>query len=413
MNARRSFGVFFIALAITGGIAATSGRRQPADLGVRHHPRRGRSALRAPSSSRVRRSAAFDRRHPRPEGPGDLRDLGRCGLSIVGNLIFAAATASPSSRSAGSFAGVAFGWRRSSSRLRASDGRDQAGRPVRAASPWESPPPSSSAASWRATESTGGSPSSVAAALGVIALPMPAQPAGRDEARRLRRRGARVRRRLTSQAWWRVQLLGIATLNIPLIVGAWLVHYLITDTGSPRRCRWPRLPPIRHLGGDEGRGRALVRLPGSGPSMLVDLGLGSRRRGLVLIGEGRSARRRPGRSSWSGSASPCPTRSTTTRPSGSCRTAHRRSRPDAGRRGVFPIRGRARLRAALAARTRGARVRLLGAFAVLTLLLNARPPVPAEAPGAPRPGPERGRCLASALRVRGTPVRPSSGGVCP
>jgi hypothetical protein len=40
-----------------------------------------------------------------------------------------------------------------------------------------------------------------------------------------------AREALTSQAWWRVQLLGIATLNLPLIVGAWLVHYLITGYG--------------------------------------------------------------------------------------------------------------------------------------------------------------------------------------
>ena len=43
-----------------------------------------------------------------------------------------------------------------------------------------------------------------------------------------------VREALTNQAWWRVQLLGIATLDLPLVVGAWLVHYLITGVELSR-----------------------------------------------------------------------------------------------------------------------------------------------------------------------------------
>ena len=40
-----------------------------------------------------------------------------------------------------------------------------------------------------------------------------------------------AREALTNQAWWRVQLLGLTTLTIPLVIGAWLVHFLITGYG--------------------------------------------------------------------------------------------------------------------------------------------------------------------------------------
>src|SRR5439155_12755596 len=70
----------------------------------------------------------------------------------------------------------------------------------------------------------------ITAALAVIALPI--LPNEDVPVKRAASEGEGLAREaLTNQAWWRIQLLGIATLNLPLIVGAWLVHYLITDVG--------------------------------------------------------------------------------------------------------------------------------------------------------------------------------------
>src|SRR4051795_4927148 len=70
----------------------------------------------------------------------------------------------------------------------------------------------------------------ITAALALISLPLlPNEPV---EVQRTASEGEGLAREaLTNQAWWRVQLLGIATLNLPLVVGAWLVHYLITGYG--------------------------------------------------------------------------------------------------------------------------------------------------------------------------------------
>jgi predicted MFS family arabinose efflux permease len=40
------------------------------------------------------------------------------------------------------------------------------------------------------------------------------------------------REALTSGAWWRVALLGITSLSIPLVLSAWLVHYLTAGDGG-------------------------------------------------------------------------------------------------------------------------------------------------------------------------------------
>jgi predicted MFS family arabinose efflux permease len=39
------------------------------------------------------------------------------------------------------------------------------------------------------------------------------------------------REALTSLAWWRILIVGVAVLMIPFVLGAWLVHYLTADDG--------------------------------------------------------------------------------------------------------------------------------------------------------------------------------------
>ena len=96
----------------------------------------------------------------------------------------------------------------------------------------------------------------ITAALAAISLPI--LPNERVEVQRAASEGEGLAREaLTNQAWWRVQLLGIATLNLPLIVGAWLVHYLITGVRAVGgRGRGALLRALRDLGGDARRRRA-------------------------------------------------------------------------------------------------------------------------------------------------------------
>src|SRR5204863_5081856 len=70
----------------------------------------------------------------------------------------------------------------------------------------------------------------ITAVLAAVALPI--LPSERVKIPRTESEGqGLVREALTNQAWWRVQLLGLTTLTIPLVVGAWLVHFLITGYG--------------------------------------------------------------------------------------------------------------------------------------------------------------------------------------
>ena len=90
----------------------------------------------------------------------------------------------------------------------------------------------------------------ITAALAAIALPI--LPNERVEIPRTASEGEGLAREcLTNQAWWRVQLLGLTTLTIPLVVGAWLVHFLIIGYGmSAAEAGGARLRAVRDLGGD-------------------------------------------------------------------------------------------------------------------------------------------------------------------
>jgi DHA1 family bicyclomycin/chloramphenicol resistance-like MFS transporter len=98
-----------------------------------------------------------------------------------------------------------------------------------------------------------------------------------------------VREALTSGRWWRVELLGNTTLDIPLIIGAWLVHYLTAGDGLSAALAGAlafMLFGISALMRDlAGRWSAA----GVSTSLLVIVGLGLAAAGLVLLGQGRSA----------------------------------------------------------------------------------------------------------------------------
>ena len=98
-----------------------------------------------------------------------------------------------------------------------------------------------------------------------------------------------VREALMSGSWWRTELLGNTTLDIPLIIGAWLVHYLTAGDGlSPALAGalgfmlFGISAVMRDLAG---RWSAA----GVSSSLLVIVGLGLAAAGLVLLGQGRSA----------------------------------------------------------------------------------------------------------------------------
>jgi predicted MFS family arabinose efflux permease len=69
----------------------------------------------------------------------------------------------------------------------------------------------------------------ITAALAVVALPL--LPNVRVEIPRAPVMGGLLGEALGNQAWWRIEVLGVTTLTIPLVIGAWLVHYLTTEIG--------------------------------------------------------------------------------------------------------------------------------------------------------------------------------------
>jgi MFS family permease len=69
----------------------------------------------------------------------------------------------------------------------------------------------------------------VSAAIGFSALPL--LPRRIEVAPREGRRGGELRRLLRELPEWRLLLLFVATLAVPLVIGAWLNHYLITEGG--------------------------------------------------------------------------------------------------------------------------------------------------------------------------------------
>jgi predicted MFS family arabinose efflux permease len=230
----------------------------------------------------------------------------------------------------------------------------------------------------------------ITAALGAIALPiLPNEPV---EVQRAASEGeGLVREALTNQAWWRVQLLGITTLNIPLIVGAWLVHYLITEDGLAAALAGGLAFTLFGISAVMRDIAGRMTAAGASPSMLVIAGLGTGAAGIALLGQDGSA----GLALVAivlmgvGLSLPYPLyydeaeRVLPDRPVGSLGVMQIGA-------SIFPIPVVPLFGAALASGDADLAFGALAAFALLTLLLNARPPVPPREPAvatAPSAGP--------------------------
>jgi nitrate/nitrite transporter NarK len=222
----------------------------------------------------------------------------------------------------------------------------------------------------------------ITAALSAIALPI--LPNEDVEVPRTASEGEGLTREaLTNQAWWRVQLLGITTLTLPLIVSAWLVHFLITGYGLSAGSAGVIAFVLFGISAVMREIAGRMTAAGASPSMLVIVGLGVGAAGLVLLGQGTSA----GVALVSvalmgiGLSLPYPLyydeaeRVLPDRPVGSLGLMQ------AGT-GLFPIPVIPLFGAALASGDADLAFASLAAFALLTLLLNAKPPVspPSAAP---------------------------------
>jgi predicted MFS family arabinose efflux permease len=216
----------------------------------------------------------------------------------------------------------------------------------------------------------------ITAALALISLPLlPNEPV---QVQRAASEGEGLAREaLTNGAWWRVQLLGIATLNLPLIVGAWLVHYLITGYGLSAAVAGGYGFVLFGISAVMRDVAGRMTAAGASPSMLVVVGLSLGAAGLLLLGQGSS----PGVALVAialmavGLSLPYPLyydeaeRVIPDRPIGSLALMQVGA-------GVFPIPVIPVFGAALASGDADVAFAALAAFALLTLLLNARPPVP-------------------------------------
>jgi predicted MFS family arabinose efflux permease len=216
----------------------------------------------------------------------------------------------------------------------------------------------------------------ITAALALISLPLlPNEPV---EVQRASSEGEGLAREaLTNQAWWRVQLLGIATLNLPLIVGAWLVHYLTTGYGLSTTAAGGFAFALFGISAVMRDVAGRITAAGAAPAMLVVVGLGIGAAGLVLLGQGSA----PGVALVAialmgvGLSLPYPLyydeaeRVLPDRPVGSLGLMQVGA-------GIFPIPVIPLFGAALASGDADLAFAALAGFALLTLLLNARPPVP-------------------------------------
>jgi MFS transporter, CP family, cyanate transporter len=221
----------------------------------------------------------------------------------------------------------------------------------------------------------------ITAALALIALPiLPNEPV---QVQRAASEGEGLAREaLTNQAWWRVQLLGITTLNIPLIVGAWLVHFLITGYGLAAATAGAFAFALFGISAVMRDLAGRMTAAGAGPSMLVLVGLSLGAAGLVLLGVGDS----PGVALVAialmgvGLSLPYPLyydeaeRVLPDRPIGSLGLMQVGA-------GIFPIPVIPLFGAALASGDADLAFALLAAFALLTLILNVRPPIPVRESG--------------------------------
>jgi predicted MFS family arabinose efflux permease len=219
---------------------------------------------------------------------------------------------------------------------------------------------------------------------GLAAASLPVLPNETVEIKRTASEGeGLVREALTNQAWWRVQLLGVAALDLPLIVGAWLVHFLITGYG---------------LSAAEAGGLAFLlfgisavmrdvagRMTAAGAStfLLVVVGLGLGAAGLVLLGQGDTTGIAIAAIVLMGVGLSLPyplyydeaERVLPDRPIGSLGLMQVGN-------GIFPIPIIPLFGGALAQGHAEFAFAMLAAFAVFTLALNARSPVPRRNPAA-------------------------------
>jgi predicted MFS family arabinose efflux permease len=217
---------------------------------------------------------------------------------------------------------------------------------------------------------------------GLAAVSLPLLPNEAVEIKRTASEGdGLVREALTNQAWWRVQLLGIAALDLPLIVGAWLVHFLITgyglsaaEAGGLSFLLFGISAVMRDVAG---------RMTAAGAStfLLVVVGLGLGAAGLVLLGQGDTAGIAIGAIVLMGVGLSLPyplyydeaERVLPDRPIGSLGLMQVGA-------GVFPIPIIPLFGGALANGDADLAFALLAAFAVFTLALNARAPIPRASP---------------------------------
>jgi predicted MFS family arabinose efflux permease len=224
----------------------------------------------------------------------------------------------------------------------------------------------------------------ITAALAAVALPLLPNETVPVKRAASEGEGGLAREALTNQAWWRIQLLGITTLNIPLIVGAWLVHFLITGYGLSAATAgvfsfvlFGISAVMRDLAGR-------MTAAGAGPSMLVLVGLGIGSAGLVLLGIGDSAGLALIAIALMGVGLSLPyplyydeaERVLPDRPIGSLGLMQVGA-------GIFPIPVVPLFGTALASDDAGLAFTSLAAFALLTLVLNARPPVPPRGTASP------------------------------
>ena len=216
----------------------------------------------------------------------------------------------------------------------------------------------------------------ITAALAAIALPI--LPNERVEVPRTESEGEGLAREaLTNQAWWRVQLLGITTLTIPLIIGAWLVHFLIIGYGMSAAGAGALAFALFGLSAVMRDIAGRMTAAGDSPALLVIVGLALGAGGVFLLGVGDSTLAAVISLVLMavGLSLPYPLyydeaeRVLPDRPIGSLGLMQ------AGT-GVFPVFVIPAFGAALASGDADLAFAGLAAFTVLTLVLNARPPVP-------------------------------------
>jgi len=216
----------------------------------------------------------------------------------------------------------------------------------------------------------------ITAALAAVALPI--LPNERVEIPRTASEGEGLAREaLTNQAWWRVQLLGLTTLTIPLVVGAWLVHFLATGYGMSAAGAGALAFALFGLSAVMREIAGRLTAAGDSPALLVIVGLALGAGGLLLLGVGDSTLAAVISLVLMavGLSLPYPLyydeaeRVLPDRPIGSLGLMQVGT-------GIFPIPVIPAFGAALASGDADLAFAGLAAFTVLTLALNARPPVP-------------------------------------